>query len=714
MGESASLGERLHFAWMLARRRPLPFLLAAGHRLVQPLQRRLRTRQLGARAARTFACRYPRAAAAEAWQRGLARILPQAVSRENYLRLWSATRAAVLAQAERICQHRFDLLGSGEVELGAEIDWHRDFKSGRRWPLVPAHEIQIVYPEDSSDIKVPWELARFQHLPVLGQAYWHTGENRYAYEFAAQVADWLDRNPFGMGPNWVVPMEAAIRGVNWLYAANCFGEAGLAPEFWWKLLGSLFAHASFIRANLEWNPYARGNHYLANLVGLAYLGAFFSDSPEGKAWLAFATRALSAEIHHQVGPDGTALEASLGYHRLVTELFLAGSLVAARAVWPGVPGRAALEAVFGAAHLRKLETMLDFILHYTRPDGRAPVVGDTDDGRLLELVGYGTAHPADHRHLLCMGALLFGRDAFAQAAPAGRDWEEAWWQLGVEPPAEGARRAPAPASRAFPAGGFFVMRAPESGAPEAYVLIRCGELSGFGGHAHCDQLSFELAVGRQPVLVDPGSYVYTADLAARYQFRSTASHNTVRVAGAEQNRISARAPFLLPDDTRARVRHWRSEPDADEFEGEHVGYERLPGRVRHRRAFLFDKRAAVLYILDRLDGRGTLPLEWFFHLAVGLRAVPRNAALLRPYARLRELQPDGSSLVCAYQLESAAGLLVPLFVFSPLRLAGTVSDAWVSERYGVKEKASVLSLRAEASRSAGPAAALLVFDLARR
>ena len=41
----------------------------------------------------------------------------------------------MLERAEEIVAHRFDLLGSGPTELGPEIDWAQDFKTGRRWPL---------------------------------------------------------------------------------------------------------------------------------------------------------------------------------------------------------------------------------------------------------------------------------------------------------------------------------------------------------------------------------------------------------------------------------------------------------------------------------------------------------------------------------------------------------------------------------------------------
>ena len=73
------------------------------------------------------------------------------------------------ARADEVAAHRFDLLGSGPTELGPEIDWLADFKSGRRWPLHHGSLLRLAY-GDGSDIKVPWELSRFQHLPLLAAA----------------------------------------------------------------------------------------------------------------------------------------------------------------------------------------------------------------------------------------------------------------------------------------------------------------------------------------------------------------------------------------------------------------------------------------------------------------------------------------------------------------------------------------------------------------
>src|SRR5918992_1387286 len=51
----------------------------------------------------------------------------------------------LVERADEICAHRFDLLGSGPTDLGAEIDWHTDFKTGRRWPLRHSSLLPVAY-----------------------------------------------------------------------------------------------------------------------------------------------------------------------------------------------------------------------------------------------------------------------------------------------------------------------------------------------------------------------------------------------------------------------------------------------------------------------------------------------------------------------------------------------------------------------------------------
>src|SRR6185295_15773817 len=120
------------------------------------------------------------------------------------------------------------------------------------------------------------------------------------------------------------------------------------------------------------------------------------------------------------------------------------------------------------------------------------------------------------------------------AMPVGAEdalWESAWWGGDVDR-AETAQQAPPPLSRLFPHAGLAVCR-----TEAACLLITNARVgtAGFGNHKHNDLLSFEFHAHGTPLIVDPGSYLYTSDPGARNLFRSTRYHSTVSVDGVEQN-----------------------------------------------------------------------------------------------------------------------------------------------------------------------------------
>jgi uncharacterized heparinase superfamily protein len=331
-------------------------------------------------------------------------------------------------------------------------------------------------------------------------------------------------------------------------------------ERWFaQALESLLLHGRFVRSHLEWSE-ARGNHYLSDIVGLLPVAALFSGGWEGRAWADWAAGEFASEMEHQVRPDGTAHEASTTYHRLVTELFLCGTQATDALVLGRLPD----------SYRARLDRMLEFVRDYTRPDGLAPQIGDADDGRFLPLGNYG-ADPRDHRHL------------FAQA---DRPFE------------------PATESAAYPSGGYYVMR-----SRGLYAIVRCGDTGryGRGGHGHNDQLSFELIAGSEPLVVDPGTYVYSGDPQERNRFRGTAYHSTLRVGGGEQNELRNDDLFLMKDRSQAEAL------DSGEtgFEGRHHGF---PGATHTRRLELVD---GGLRIRDTVNSATVQELEWTFPLAPG-------------------------------------------------------------------------------------------------
>ncbi len=135
--------------------------------------------------------------------------------------------------ADRILRHEFNLLGSGpytpvDPDRSADasgyqpIDWYLDPVSGLRFPRgIPLAQWNLEQMRPGrADIKLPWELARCQHWPLLGQAYRLTGDDRFAVEVERELHDFMAANPIAIGVNWTCTMDVALRAANWALALD--------------------------------------------------------------------------------------------------------------------------------------------------------------------------------------------------------------------------------------------------------------------------------------------------------------------------------------------------------------------------------------------------------------------------------------------------------------------------------------------------------------
>lgn len=174
---------------------------------------------------------------------------------QTYRELFADKVHAKIAEADLVCEHIFDLLGSGPKILSTKgktyqpIDWHSDFKSGYMWDPNTFYRNIHFGRLEGVDVKVPWELSRFQHLIILGEAYLFSGNIRYAEEFNNQISDWINHNKIGFGVNWVKAMNNSIRVVNWLVGMEFFNNETnlLDKKFLNKFYMSIYKHGCFIR-----------------------------------------------------------------------------------------------------------------------------------------------------------------------------------------------------------------------------------------------------------------------------------------------------------------------------------------------------------------------------------------------------------------------------------------------------------------------------------
>ena len=301
------------------------------------------------------------------------------------------------------------------------IDWHLDFKSGYRWSENTWYK-DIVYGDiPGADIKVPWELARMQHLTHLALAFALSNEKQpsfqkpqnYIREFCNQVLDFISNNPPRFGVNWNCTMDVGIRVANWLIAYNLFKAFGAEfdPEFETIFIRGVYEHGLHIINNLEWNEELTSNHYLANIVGLLFSAAFLASNQEINGWLLFAIKELFSEVQKQFYKDGANFEASTSYHRLSSEMVLYATtlllrlpetrlrelkdLNRERLIDKKLPGRKTFSlnsfdnkdplTLFPDGYFKSLEKMAEFTMHITKPNLKIPQIGDNDSGRFLKI-----------------------------------------------------------------------------------------------------------------------------------------------------------------------------------------------------------------------------------------------------------------------------------------------------------------------------------------
>lgn len=573
--------------------------------------------------------------------------------------------AETVGAAQRFAAHEFNLLGSGPFRPrdpdrpsrnGYEpIDWSfdpavnqrfaRSFESARWSPeLCPA----------GADIKHPWELGRCQHFVTLAQAWLLTGDERFRREVVSQCEDFLEANPVGRGVQWVCTMDVSLRAISWALAFDALCPPD-PDERWSRPYAALFAHGRFIRSHLENTFEVTSNHFLSNAAGLLFLGCVFQGTSEADEWREFARTSMEEEMRVQVLPDGADFESSVPYHRLVTELFLT-SLRASDL--NGVPVSSELRA--------RVAAMVRFHYMVLRPDGRMPQVGDADDGRAHVLLEANWRDPQDGRHLLGPAAAMFGEDAWREALDDTARWESAWW--GFVPDARSGNGA-GDAAALFPDAGLAVVRRGGD-----YLLVTNGPVGtrGFGNHKHNDQLSFELHLAGVPLIVDPGSYVYTGDPAARNAFRSTAGHNTLQIDEAEQHDFKPEWLFRMFAAGVPSHGEFRAEGNGAWYRGTFGGYRRLSHPVVHERAFAIDFAARQLVLRDTLTGTGEHRLTWRFHCAPGIGALAAGSVA---------------------HFESAAGRWV---LECPAGLIPKIDPGWYSPSYGVRMSSAVVTVLATA------------------
>lgn len=481
------------------------------------------------------------------------------------------------------------------------IDWQKDFISGYRWDNDRWYRVQMIAERIGGDIKVPWELARMQHLPRLAvlSHLFPEYRTRCKMEFRNQLLDFIATNPTRYGVNYACTMDVGIRTANVALAYSLFSGMGITfdEEFEYFLCNFMFEQCNHIRNNLEKSKFVTSNHYFADIAGLLWGSAVLPKGKLRQRWLHFAADEINKEIIKQFHEEGSNGEGSTAYHRLTSEMALY-SLALMKYL-----NKQGEHIAIDHKALEIIKKSGDFVNAILRPDMMFTQIGDNDSGLFFRLSITGELLTAKEAKMKYYNLAAYVPDDIEEsyldenmndarpflASVYGMYREESLHHAEVEYPFEASlicqlvgEKETVPlhmetdiylhqnnkklqyyadyevASNGldlledirridYPQFGVYIFR-----GKNIYLCVNASNngQKGNAGHAHNDKLSFELFIGRKSIFEDCGTYVYTAIPEKRNEFRSILKHNTI-FAGIEQNEYNGL--FSMEDSTECTI-----------------------------------------------------------------------------------------------------------------------------------------------------------------
>lgn len=388
-----------------------------------------------------------------------------------------ASRRQIIATADEITQGTLQLYGAipsrFQFKTRSKFHW-TDYASGR----VAA---------GAADIKDVWEPARFSWACILAQAYHLSRDEKYPAFFWEQLELFLENNPPNIGPNWMNGQEVALRLIALAFAWQAFrGSPKSTTEHTEHLRSALAAHAQRISATLIYARSQRNNHLLSEAAGLYTAALLLPGLPHSIHWKQTGWNLLIAAWRDQIAPDGSYIQQSVNYHRLMLQL----------AIWiqtlSNLEGAKSIPKDVKEKIIRAIHWLEQLILS---EDGRAPNMGSNDGANILPLGGVAVS---DYRPVVKLARQLFPSPTIKQNTP-------------VET------------------------------APQQVVVMKdggqaaCMRIAHYHGRpSHADQLHLDLWWNNWNIALDAGTYRYYHATPWANALAGTANHNTITVNGMDQ------------------------------------------------------------------------------------------------------------------------------------------------------------------------------------
>ena len=436
-------------------------------------------------------------------------------------------------------------------------DWHSNPINGFVYPKFQHWSDVDDFSLKAGDIKYVWEKSRFTFLYDLIRYDFHFSEDQSATVLGL-ITDWIDHNHVNCGPNWKCSQEIALRVLNWTFALHYYRLSPTLDQVLLdKILCSIYDQMRHVATNVRFSQIAvRNNHVLTEALGLYVVGLMFPQFSESTEWKRHGKSLFETEVASQIATDGTYIQFSMNYHRVVIQLLTWGIRMAELNDDPmciTVYERAKASLHF----LRSCQNAMYGLL---------PNYGHNDGALFFPLSERGFG---DFRPQMASLANVLGVNLDYQEG----NWrEESEWLTGSR--AKSLLKISPRRISSFPQGGYYVIR--DAGT---LTFLRCGSCHSRPFQA--DNNHLDIWVCGRNILRDAGTWLYNTDDESTRYFSGTRSHNTVMIENFDQMQKQHR--FIWTHWVKNAKGKAGSSDDVYWIEAEFEGFRHVGKRIVHRR-----------------------------------------------------------------------------------------------------------------------------------
>ncbi|MCB0640202.1 MAG: alginate lyase family protein [Phaeodactylibacter sp.] len=480
-----------------------------------------------------------------------------------------------------------------QLDIGADYDWVTNPVSGYRYNI-DQHWTEVEdITQEAGDIKYTWEKSRFSFLYTLLRYDYHFEEDCAEAVFG-ELESWLDANPINAGPNYKCSQEISLRVMNWTFALHYYSDhPALTEARFQKIMHGIYWMLKHVEENIHFSRISvRNNHAITETTMLYLAGLLFPFYPEAGRWKTRGKQWLEEEIAYQIYEDGTHLQFSMNYHRVVLQCL----------TWAFYLSELNGEDFLPISYQRAQRSLQFLYAAQNLETGYLPNYGANDGALFFK---WNNADYRDYRPQLNALHYYFNRKALYTGQ--GTWQEDVQWLAGkLAPAAKYPVQLERPALQSFKKGGYYMIRDEK----DCFSFIRCGKHK--DRPSQTDNLHLDIWAGPKNILRDTGSYRYNTSPEWLLYFNGTQGHNTVALG--EQHQMLKGPRFIWLHWSQALDAGLRETEDAYIFEGKIQAFQQVEKGLVHQRQVIHYKAGQRWEITDTLRHSTSEPLHQYWHI----------------------------------------------------------------------------------------------------